>query len=216
MTIFMFRCENLCDQNGALLIMDEVQTGLGRTGAFWGIEHFRALPDMIVSAKGLGGGIYPVTATIIRREIETVFHDDPFIHISTTGGADIGCGVARKVLEISSAPSFLAHVNRLADIFASGMRALIGKYPEIIVEFRQKGLMSGIKTTRSEFGPILSKTCFDAGLLCIYAGNDTSVLQFLPPLIIEEKLAEEILQRLDSALQGAAEFAQGFLTGDNA
>lgn len=213
---FYEKVRRLCDQNGALMIMDEVQTGLGRTGAFWGIEHYRTVPDMIVSAKGLGGGIYPVTATIIRRDLEFVFHDDPFIHISTTGGADIGCGVAQKVIEISSVPSFLAHVNRLANLFASGMRALIGKYPEIMVEFRQKGLMSGVKTTRPELGPILSKTCYDAGLLCIYAGNDTSVLQFLPPLIIETTLAEEILQRLDTALKSAAEFVQAFPGGEQA
>jgi acetylornithine/succinyldiaminopimelate/putrescine aminotransferase len=195
-----------CRKNGSLLIIDEVQTGLGRTGRFWGIEHYRTVPDIMVSAKGLGGGLYPVTATIIRRDLETVFHDDPFIHISTAGGADIGCVVAQKVLEISSAKPFLDHVNVLSDIFSRGMAGLMGKYPGLLTAFRQKGLMCGIKTSRPDLGPILSKTCYDAGLLCIYAAHDPSVLQFLPSLIIDADLAAEILQRLESAFDSAAEF----------
>lgn len=204
---FFSKARALCEKNGTRLIIDEVQTGLGRTGKFWGIEHYQAVPDMIVSAKGLGGGIYPVTATILKTELEGVFHDDPFIHISTTGGADVGCLVAREVLEISSAEGFLAHVNRLAEVFANGMVKLKGKYEELIADYRQKGLMSGIKTLHPDYGPLLSKACFDTGLLCVYAGNDTSVLQFLPPLIIDQPLADEILQRLDRALEMTAEFA---------
>jgi putrescine aminotransferase len=197
---------DLCRKNGSLLIIDEVQTGLGRTGRFWGIDHYRTVPDIMVSAKGLGGGVYPVTATIIRRDLEAVFHDDPFIHISTAGGADVGCVVAQKVLEISSEKSFLDHVAALSDIFDHGMTRLIQKYPRLLTAFRHKGLMCGIKTSRPDLGPILSKTCYDAGLLCIYAAHDPSVLQFLPALIIDTDLADEILQRLDRAFESASAF----------
>lgn len=197
---------DLCRKTGSLLIIDEVQTGLGRTGRFWGIEHYGTASDILVSAKGLGGGLYPVTATIIRRDLEAVFHDDPFIHISTAGGADIGCVVARKVLEISSKPAFLNHVTAISEIFIKGMTGLIGKYPGLLKAFRHKGLMCGIKTTSPDLGPILSKTCYDAGLLCVYAAHDPSVLQFLPSLIIDADLAAEILQRLDRAFDSAAKF----------
>jgi acetylornithine/succinyldiaminopimelate/putrescine aminotransferase len=203
---YYIQAKRLCEKNGTLLIIDEVQTGLGRTAAFWGIEHYRTIPDMIVTAKGLGGGIYPVTAVIIRSALETVFHDDPFIHISTTGGADIGCVVAEKVVEITSRPEFLEHVRRLAAIFAAGVEDIRRKYPSILLEFRQKGLMSGLKTAHQDFGPLLTKTCYDAGLLCIYAGNDTSVLQFLPVLNMDVALAQEIVERLDAAFGKAAEF----------
>jgi putrescine aminotransferase len=195
-----------CRENGSLLIIDEVQTGLGRTGRFWGIEHYNTVPDILVSAKGLGGGLYPVTATIIRRDLEAVFHDDPFIHISTAGGADMGCVVAQKVLEISSEPAFLNHVTAISKIFTEGMTGLIEKYPGLLAAFRYKGLMCGIKTTSPDLGPILSKTCYDAGLLCVYAAHDPSVLQFLPSLIIDVDLAEEILQRLDRAFGVTCEF----------
>jgi putrescine aminotransferase len=188
-----------CEKNGTLLIIDEVQAGLGRTGRFWGIEHYGIVPDMIVSAKGLGGGIYPVTATIFRKDLEAVFHDDPFIHVSTTGGADIGCVVACKVIEISSAPSFLENVNRLAGLFAAGIAEIAREFPGLLTGFRQNGLMCGIQSADPGYGPLMSKACYDAGLLCIYAGNDPSVLQFLPPLITEKETAEEILARLHEA-----------------
>ncbi len=193
------KVKQCCEKNGTLLIIDEVQAGLGRTGRFWGIEHYGIVPDMIVSAKGLGGGIYPVTATIIRKDLEFVFHDDPFIHVSTTGGADIGCVVARKVIEISAAPSFLENVNQLAGIFAGGMAEIAREFPGLFTGFRQNGLMCGIQTADPGYGPLMSKACYDAGLLCIYAGNDPSVLQFLPPLITEKETAEEILTRLHEA-----------------
>ncbi len=200
------KVKQCCEKNGTLLIIDEVQAGLGRTGRFWGIEHYGIVPDMIVSAKGLGGGIYPVTATIIRKELESVFHDDPFIHVSTTGGADIGCAVAIRVIEISASPAFLENVNRLADLFDRGMAEIAGDFPALFAGFRQKGLMCGIQTTGPDFGPLMSKACYDAGLLCIYAGNDTSVLQFLPPLVTDKETAEEILTRLHEAFSIAQQF----------
>jgi len=208
--LYFKKVKKLCEKNGSLLIMDEVQTGLGRTGRFWGIEHYDVVPDIIVSGKGLSGGIYPVTATIIERNLEKVFHEDPFIHVSTSGGADVGCIVAKKVLEISSTNEFLRHVTALSEQFSRGVELIRNKYSNILFEFRQKGLMCGLKTVHKDFGPLLSKACYDAGLLCIYAGNDSSVLQFLPPLIIEAELASEILERLDRAFEIAAEFIMNF------
>ncbi len=205
--------KKLCEKAGALLIIDEVQTGLGRTGRFWGISHWEVVPDMIVSAKGLGGGLYPITATIIRKDLEKVFYDDPFIHISTTGGADIGCIAARKVVELSSDKNFLAHVSHLSDRFASGIEQIRQLHPALLSSFRRKGLMCGLKTSHPDLGPLLTKTCYDAGLLCIFAGNDTSVVQFLPPLIVDNALADEILSRLTEAFNRAGEFIDAYLKG---
>ncbi|RMD97757.1 MAG: aspartate aminotransferase family protein, partial [Calditrichaeota bacterium] len=195
----------LCQRAGALLIIDEVQTGLGRTGKLWGIQHYHTVPDILVTGKGLSGGVYPITATLIRPQLERVFHDDPFSHISTFGGAEIGCCVAMKVLEISSKPTFLQHVTELAQILASGLGQLQSAFSPLFQEVRQNGLMIGLKMTDPRLGPLMTKTCFEAGLLCIFAGNDPSVVQFLPPLIIDNELAGEILQRLQQALSMAAE-----------
>ncbi len=203
---YFSRVKQRCEAVGALLIIDEVQTGLGRTGRAWGIEHYGVVPDMLVTGKGLSGGIYPMTATVLRPELEKVFHDDPFVHISTFGGAEIGCAVAEEVLAILQEPLFLTQVYTLAQIFDRGLAQLQSAFAPLFQEARQKGLMIGLKMADPALGPVMTKACFEAGLLCVFAGNDPSVVQFLPPLIIEPALAEEILSRLEKALKLAAQW----------
>jgi acetylornithine/succinyldiaminopimelate/putrescine aminotransferase len=190
----------LCDRKGILWIADEVQAGLGRTGRLWGVDHYELTPDIMVIGKGLSGGIFPMSATCFRPQLESVFHADPFIHISTFGGAELGCPVARAVLDISSDPAFLAHVRDVATVFSAGFVDLKRQYPALLVGLRQQGLMMGIEMTNEMCGPVFTKAAYDAGLLSIYAGNDKRVAQLLPPLIIDRPLAEEILKRVDLAL----------------
>ena len=196
----------LCDRHGALMIIDEVQTGLGRTGRMWGIEHYGVVPDILVIGKGLSGGIYPMAATCFGPGLDAFFHANPFIHISTFGGAEVGCTVAMRVLEISSQPQFLEHVNRLAAIFKEGFEELRTRHPEILVGLRQLGLMMGIEMVAEACGPLLSKTLYDNGILSVYANNNTAVSQLLPPLVIEPELAHEILERIDAGLAAAKQF----------
>jgi len=201
---FFLKARELCDRRGALMIMDEVQTGLGRTGRLWGIEHYNVVPDIMVIGKGLSGGIYPITATCFKEKLEVVFHKDPFIHISTFGGAEVGCPVALKVLGISSNPAFLSHVQEMGAVFSSGFKGLQEKHPEILVGLRQLGLMMGIEMTHDYCGPLFTKAAYENGLLSVYAYNDPRVAQLLPPLIIDRPLAEEILERVDMALTGVS------------
>ncbi len=203
---FYARARELCRRSGALLVVDEVQTGLGRTGRLWGIDHFGVVPDIMVIGKGLSGGIYPMSATCFSAELEGFFHDNPFIHVSTFGGAEVGCPVALAVLEESSRPGFLDHVNTLAGIFADGFAWLREKHPEILVGLRQLGLMMGIEMVNEHCGPFMSKACYDNGVLSVYANNDTRVSQLLPPLIIDEDLALEIIGRVDRALDDTKRF----------
>jgi acetylornithine/succinyldiaminopimelate/putrescine aminotransferase len=197
---FFPQVRELCDSKGALLIVDEVQTGLGRTGKLWGIEHFNVVPDIMVIGKGLSGGIYPITATCFREKYEVVFHEDPFIHISTFGGAEVGCPVALKVLEVSSDPAFLSHVEEMARIFSEGFKGLKDKHPEVLVGLRQLGLMMGIEMVNEHCGPLFTKAAYDSGFLSVFAGNNPQVAQLLPPLTIDRPLAEEILELVDRAL----------------
>ena len=198
----------LCDQHGTLLILDEVQSGLGRTGTMWAIEHWRnsdqddaaIQPDILVTGKGLSGGIYPIAATCYRAELNRFMHDNPFIHISTFGGAEVGCTVALTVLELTASPSFLERTNELAEHFASGLRLLMARYPETLLETRQLGLMIGLVFPDETCGPMMTKLLYEEGVLAIYANNDQRVLQFLPPLIMDDLEAEETLGALDRAL----------------
>ncbi|MBP8608961.1 MAG: aspartate aminotransferase family protein [Smithellaceae bacterium] len=196
----------ICRRVGALLIIDEVQTGLGRTGKLWGIQNYDTVPDIIVIGKGLSGGIYPMSATCFRRQYMDFFRQNPFIHISTFGGAEVGCPVAAAVLEESSKPEFLRNVDNLATIFAEAFTELKKKHPRILVGLRQLGLMMGIEMVNENCGPLLTKSCYDHGILAIYANNDKRVCQLLPPLIIDRQVAGEIIFGVDAALKDTADF----------
>ncbi len=194
----------LCDRHAALLIIDEVQAGLGRTGRLWGIEHFNVVPDILVIGKGLSGGVYPMTATVLRPPLMRVFEPDPFIHVSTFGGAEVGVPVALKVLDLTAQPDFLAHVQALAAFFREAFTRLQARYAGFLIRLRQLGMMMGIELAHPQAGPLFSRMAYEAGLLCVYAYNDPRVVQFLPPLIIDRALAEEIVERVDQALAGTA------------
>ncbi len=197
----------LCRAKGTVLIADEIQTGLGRTGRVWCSQHYNLEPDILITGKGLSGGLYPMAATLITPELEAVFHEDPFIHISTFGGAEVGCAVADRVLDLTASEGFLANVESVAGVFESGLASLAERAGPFMTGFRQKGLMIALQTADPKLGPLMSRACFEAGLLCVFAGNDPSAVQFLPPLIIDAALAEEILERLGRAIEIAAQLA---------
>ncbi|MFQ6603986.1 MAG: aspartate aminotransferase family protein [Fidelibacterota bacterium] len=200
---YMQEVRRLCDHWGALLILDEVQSGLGRTGKLWAFEHYDIIPDIVVLGKGLSGGLYPITATVLRQPLEQVFHDDPFIHISTFGGAEIGCRVARKVLDITADPDFLSEVNDMADRTGKHLELLITKHRPFFSGVRQLGLMMGLELQDEIAGPVLTKAAYDKDLLMVYANNDQSVCQFLPPLTMKKEDLPFIIDRLENALTQA-------------
>lgn len=190
----------LCGERGIVMIADEVQTGLGRCGAVWGIDTYGVIPDIIVTGKGLSGGIYPMSATIYSDKLNSFFHNNPFIHISTFGGAEVGCYAALKALEISTAPLFLEHVRKMASVFEKGFAQLKSAHSKLIAETRQRGLMTGIKMANEMCGPLMTVAGFEHGVLTVYANNDSSVSQILPPLIIKKEEAEDVIDRLDKML----------------
>ena len=200
---------DLCDRTGALMIIDEVQTGLGRCGEVWGIDTYGVVPDILVTAKGLSGGIYPITATVYDDRLNDFFDENPFIHISTFGGSEVGCYAALEVLDILEEDGFLQHVREMAAVFEKGFRELAGKHPSVLVEARQRGLMMGLKMAGEFCGPLMTLAGFRHGILTIYANNDTSVSQILPPLIIEEEQAGQVLEALDAMLGEVGKALQG-------
>jgi acetylornithine/succinyldiaminopimelate/putrescine aminotransferase len=185
----------LCDDRGALLLVDEVQTGLGRTGRWWGVQHEEVTPDAIITGKGLSGGIYPITATLLTREMHEVLDSEanPFVHISTFGGAELGCVAAQAVLDIVEEPGFLEHVDALSERFATAFEPLP-------FELRRRGLFMGLRfgSEVEALGALLR--IMQQGVFCFPAGNDRSVLQFLPPLILTDDEAEDLIARMTKAL----------------
>jgi acetylornithine/succinyldiaminopimelate/putrescine aminotransferase len=142
--------------------------------------------------------------------MESIFHEDPFIHVSTFGGAELGCRVAMRVLEVSSSSAFLNYVNMLADRFRQGVERLQKDHGDFLLGFRQLGLMMGLKLKDDVSGPVMSKAAYDNGLLMVYANNDTSVCQFLPPLVISLDQVDEVMEKLDKALGYAAQLKEFF------
>jgi acetylornithine/succinyldiaminopimelate/putrescine aminotransferase len=185
----------LCDNRGARLLVDEVQTGLGRTGRWWGIQHEGVVPDSIITGKGLSGGIYPITATLLTRELHSVLDGEanPFVHISTFGGAELGCVAAQTVLDCIGEPGFLERVLALSERFASG-------FDELPFELRRRGLFMGLRfaSEAEALGALLR--IMQQGVFCFPAGNDRSVIQFLPPLILTDDEAEDLIARVVRAL----------------
>jgi putrescine aminotransferase len=196
---YLSEVKDICSKNGSLYIADEVQTGLGRTGKLWGVQHYDIEPDILVIGKGLSGGIYPITATVIKDNLESVFNEDPFIHISTFGGSELGCFVAEKVLELSSSEKFLQNVNEIGQMFKKEILRLQREFSPYLAEFRGKGLMMGLKMMNNDLGQFMCKISIDSGLFCVYSALDYSVVQFLPPLITDKKLVEEIIENLTNA-----------------
>ncbi len=140
----------------------------------------------VVTGKGLSGGIYPISATLMTREIHSLFDTHPFTHISTFGGAEPGAAAALAVLDLVEAPGFLQHVTGLEQRFVSGLN-------DMPFTVRHLGLMMALAFPVPDAGMVASKMLFDAGLFAIYANNDTSVLQFLPPLVTSEDETDEII-----------------------
>ena len=195
------RVRRLCDERGAVMIADEVQTGLGRTGKLWAVDHWDTRPDAVVIGKGLSGGIYPMAAACFTPELAAAFESLPFAHHSDSGGPDPGCAAALCVLDMVSAPAFLERVNERAALFSELFRNLISEFPHRIVELRQKGLFMGVVFDSEATCTLMVKSLFDNGIYAVYAGNDKRVLQFLPALTITEDEARAAMNVFEKALR---------------
>ena len=192
----------LCDDHGVMMINDEVQAGLGRTGHFWAIygglyKQEKVIPDFMVLGKGMSGGVYPISICSYKPFIEkAVFRDDPFIHISTTGGSDLGCVVACEMLDIQSDPEFLNHVKAMGKLFGSGLEEIAGDNSELINEVRGRGLMWGLEFKSETLGQLAMLSIIKEGVLQNYCANKKDTLIMMPPLIVKEEEIEEIMKRI--------------------
>lgn len=190
---YLAAVKDLCAQQGAVLVLDEVQTGLGRTGLTWGYQHEGVVPDMIVTAKGLSGGIYPITATLMTPELHALFMEHPFSHISTAGGAELGCVAGLAVLDQIARPGFLERVEAVGARIEEGL----GGLP---LQVRRRGMFMGLAFEDPIGGIVATQKVIEAGVFAIYANNDQSVLQLLPPLTITDEEVAWLIERLGDVL----------------
>ena len=191
---FLVGVRDLCTQNGVLLIMDEVQSGVGRMGNLFGYMAFGIEPDILTSAKGLGGGI-PIGATLTKNDIASSMSVGS--HGSTFGGNPMACAVADKVIEIVSNPNFLQEVKEKETLLVNKLEGVSKKH-QAFREIRSSGLWIGCELNNNgEVNELLDR-CYESGLIAISAG--TSTLRFAPALNISEDEISEGIERLEDAL----------------
>jgi acetylornithine aminotransferase len=192
------RIREICTEKGILLILDEVQVGMGRTGKYWGYENLGIEPDIFTSAKGLGGGI-PIGATLCK-DFCNVFQ--PGDHASTFGGNPFVCGVANAVCETLERENILTNVQQRGEQLRSLLNQLIDQYPQYFQEVRGWGLINGIELLPDAgFTSIdLVKSSMENGLLIVPAGP--SVVRFVPPLIVTEMEVQEAINKFQRSIEG--------------
>jgi acetylornithine/succinyldiaminopimelate/putrescine aminotransferase len=190
----------LCDRSGALLVLDEIQTGLGRTGRWWASEHYGVVPDIMTTAKSLGGSLVSIAATVFSEELREFLIPNPFIHLSTFGGSDLACAVALEVLAVIEETDLVSHAAAMGERLFAGLRPLVAKYPEVVAEVRGLGLMAGIQYTEDSFGPRMSYHLARHGVLAIYSGNQPAVMRLMPTLVIEEDQVDLLVDALDRSI----------------
>jgi len=140
-----------------------------------------------------------MSATCFRKHLGKFFESNPFIHVSTMGGSELGCAVTMALINRISDEEFLAHVRSMGERFAQGLDKLKEKYGDILVEIRQKGLMIGLKHAQESHGFLMTNLMFKNGVIALFANNDKSVLQVMPPLIIKPGEVDEVLEALDKS-----------------
>jgi acetylornithine/succinyldiaminopimelate/putrescine aminotransferase len=186
---YFAQVQSICREHGAKLIIDEVQSGLGRTGRVWCYQHYGISPDVVVSGKGLSGGVYPIAAALMTSELLAFYDAHPLLHFSTFGGAEPGCAAGLAVLDVIEEPGFLERVEALGMRFATGLR----DQPFLL---HRRGMMMGLKFEDDNGGIVAMTRLAASGILVVYANNDPSAVQFLPPLTITDEEADDIIDRI--------------------
>jgi acetylornithine/N-succinyldiaminopimelate aminotransferase len=194
---FFAKARELCDKHGALLVCDEVQAGMGRTGMLWSHEQVGVIPDVFTSAKALGGGV-PIGAMMARGDAATTF--GPGDHASTYGGNPLACAAGLAVAQYMCDHDILDNVNARGEQLAEGLNKLAEKYPTLLGEVRGWGLLRGVEVIADDVTPgELVGAAMEAGLLLVPAG--TNVVRFVPPLIITEDEIDLALERFETAIK---------------
>jgi acetylornithine/N-succinyldiaminopimelate aminotransferase len=193
---YLQQVRELCDQHGALLIFDEIQAGIGRSGEFFAYDKYGVKPDIVTLAKGLAGGV-PIGAFVARGDVARAMQ--PGDHGTTFGGNPLACAAANVVLDTVPQAEFLAHIRQVGGYFKQQLFSLQEKFPALISEVRGEGLILGAELSRDDIGRDIVNECLSEGISI----NCTvgKVLRFIPPLIISEEQVDEVISALAKVLE---------------
>jgi acetylornithine/succinyldiaminopimelate/putrescine aminotransferase len=201
--------KKLCERYDAFYVADEVQTGLMRCGEMWACTRYGVEPDIMVTGKGISGGIYPIACVLISEKCGSWLHEDGFAHMSTMGGAELGCIVAMKVLEIVQRPEVRSMVHYISDYIRAGLDQIMEVYPDFFIGIRQHGLVMGLEFNHEEGAKPVMKHLYNNGVWAIFSTLDPRVLQFKPGILLTQADAEDLLRRVEIAVGLAREEVMG-------
>ncbi|MDR3589631.1 MAG: aminotransferase class III-fold pyridoxal phosphate-dependent enzyme [Negativicutes bacterium] len=204
---YLIKAREICDRSGALLICDEIQSGLGRTGKMFAVDHVGVVPDILTTAKALGGGVMPVGAFTARPAVWEKYITAPFLHTSTFGGNPLACAAAIAAINVLQEERLADRAAATGTYFIAALKQLAQDYPEIIREVRGRGLMIGVELTKEGIGGLLLSEMINRGVLVAYTLNNPKVIRIEPPLNIERGLVDSVV----AALAASVEVAQSMV-----
>ena len=201
---FLPRVRAACDEANVLLIADEVQTGLGRTGKLWAVDHWNVSPDIVCVAKSLGGGVMPVGAIIGRAHVWNALEPNPFLHTSTFGGNPLACVAAIASLHVILRDKLWELAERKGARIMDALERLRARYPKLLVRAQGKGLLIGMVFPDNETGYKVSAELFRRGVLVAGTQIAATTVRIEPALTIPDDLIDEVLRRLEETFEAVS------------
>jgi putrescine aminotransferase len=198
---FWPRLREMTKAYGVLLIADEVQTGLGRTGKLWGVDHWNVVPDILTVAKSLGGGVMPVSAFCSTEEIwQVMMYPNPYIHTTTTGGGGLACSAAIAAINVTLRDRLWEVAAAKGAYLIPKLNALAAQYPRIYHGVTGKGLLIGQHFHNAEIGYKVASGLFKRGVVVAGTLNSAYTIRIEPPLVITYEQIDAVLDRLADTL----------------
>jgi putrescine aminotransferase len=196
------RVREICTKFGILMICDEVQTGLGRTGTLWGVDHWKVQPDIMMAAKSLGGGVMPVGAFMGNGKIWKVFEaPNPFMHTTTTGGNPMACAAALATIQVTLRDNLPQRAAELGDYFIRELNKITEEFPGVYEGITGKGLLIGQHFINDEVGYKVAAGLFKRKVLVAGTLINAKAIRFEPPLVVSKDEIDEVLNRLHDTLK---------------
>jgi putrescine aminotransferase len=200
---YLREVREICDRRGVLLVADEIQTGLGRTGRLFCVEHDGVVPDIMTLAKALGGGVMPIGAFIARPRLWDRFRRDPYLHSSTFGGNPLACRAALATLEVLAEERLAARAEPLGAQFEQRLQEIRARHPGVVAAIRGRGLMLGIEFVHRDYALMTSAEAGRRGVITFYTLNNPNVIRIEPPLVITPELIDRAAEGIADAVAEA-------------
>jgi putrescine aminotransferase len=201
---YLPRARAACTQYGALLIADEIQTGMGRTGRLWGMDHWNVEPDIMCLGKSLGGGVMPLSAFIANPTVWEVMIPNPIIHSTTFGGNPLACAAGLAAIQVTLEEDLPGQAAAKGDYLLRELAGLQARYPQVLADAHGKGLLIGMEFPVQEIGWKVAAGLFKRGVLVAGTYSKAQVIRIEPALGISMDLLEEMLDRLEDTFKEVA------------